>query len=111
MNEKHGISLKQAVALIIYLGVIIATGVLIYHYHSMNHIIYVSMKPDKIYGADNYTMVGDRLIINYNGEQYTVDLVQKIETTQGIVGGLIVFIILWGLFGALVLAMIWEDLE
>ena len=111
MDKKHGISLKQAVALIIYLGVIIATGVLIYHYWSMNHTIYVSMNPDKVYGADNYTVIGDKLIINYNGEQYTVDLVQKIDTTKDTVGFLVTFTIFWAIFCGIILAMIWKDLE
>jgi len=98
MSNKHGITMKQMVALIIYLGVIIAMGVLIYHYWSMNHTIYVSMKPDKVYCADNYTVIGDRLIINYNGEQYIVDLVQKIDTSKDVVGFLVTFTLFWAFF-------------
>ena len=111
MSDKHGITMKQAVALIIYLGVIIVIGMLIYHYWSMNHTIYVSMNPDKVYGADNYTVIGDKLIINYNGEQYTVDLVQKIDTTKDTVGFLVTFIILWTIACGIILATIWRDLE
>jgi len=97
-NRKLGIT--------IYISGIIILSLLAIIVYDMNHVITVKMNITDVEGANNYTMIGDKAIIEYNGEIYTVDLVEHINTLATLIGIIILLLIIWIIFGLMIIGIL-----
>ena len=98
----------RKIALTIYIAGIIIWFLVLVILNNMNHVITIKMNVESIDGAENYTILGDKAVIEYNGDIYTVDLVKHVYTLAPVIGIIIIIAILWIIIGIIVI-LTWED--